>query len=310
MIANVLACSVIHGPTSPSGQRTRTSAAVASPSPRCSQPSSPAGVPAADGHLVLLGSVADSHLDPRADGVDVGRRLTEPDSDPVAHRRRRVSGAGADVAPHRHRLDAVDDDEIEQPVEVEVDEGGAAGPVVADDPGVLGALDEGAVGLPDQQVARITRGVALLGLDVALGDEQVGERVVVDIGELGVPGGGRQDVTAGVGPGGGGAALEGDVLVRRLGGSVGERLQLVVALARQVHLRVAVPGDVLAGDPHSPDLQRLPAVRLGVRPSVSRRARSSTAAPTRRGSSAGRSTSAGRARPVRPQSLNSIDSVQ
>ena len=45
----------------------------------------------------------------------------------------RVGVAAADVAPQRHRLDAVDHDEVEQPVEVEVDEGGAAGPVVADD---------------------------------------------------------------------------------------------------------------------------------------------------------------------------------
>ena len=111
---------------------------------------------------------------PTASTLGAGWRSRTATQLPIA------AGASASPAPTlRHtddRLDAVDDDEIEQPVEVEVDESGAAGPVVADDAGVLGALDERAVGLADQQVARITRGVALLGLDVALGDEQVEER--------------------------------------------------------------------------------------------------------------------------------------
>ena len=95
------------------------------------------------------------------------------------------------------RLDAVDDDEVEQPVEVEIDDGAAPAPLEADDPRLLGTLDERAVGLAEQQVVGVTHRVVLLGLDVALGDEQVEEPVVVDVGELGVPGRGRQHVAAG-----------------------------------------------------------------------------------------------------------------
>ena len=56
-----------------------------------------------------------------------------------------------------------------------------------DDAGRLASFDERAVGLADQQVARVTSGVVRLGVDVALGDEQVDEAVVVDVLELGVP---------------------------------------------------------------------------------------------------------------------------
>ena len=58
--------------------------------------------------------------------------------------------------------------------------------------------------------------------------------------------------------------LERDVPVRRLGRAVVERLELVVALAREEHLRVAIVRHVLTGDSHAPDLQRTPPVGLGV----------------------------------------------
>ena len=129
-------------------------------------------------------------------------------------------GRSASPAPVlRHSVTgsaAVDDDEVEQPIEVEVDERRAACPLVADDAGRLGTFDERAVGLPDEQVAGVACGVAGLVLDIALGDEQIGEGVVVDVGELGVPGGGREHVAAGVRAVGGDPAREGDVLVRRV----------------------------------------------------------------------------------------------
>ena len=224
----------------------------------------PAGVTAADGHLVDRRAIADARLDPRPDGVDVGSRLEQAHGDPRSHRLRTGGVAAAGVPPHRHRRGPVDHHEIEQAVEVEIDEGGATCTVVADDPGVLGALGERAVGLADEQVAGVARGVSLLGLDVALGDEQVREAVVVDVGELGVPGRRRQHVAAGERSVGGGAALEGDVLVGRAGRPVGEGLQLVVALARQEHLGSAVTREVGAGDAHAPDPQWPPPVGLGV----------------------------------------------
>jgi hypothetical protein len=46
--------------------------------------------------------------------------------------------------------------------------------------------------------------------------------------------------------------------------AVGKGFELVVALAREVDLRIAVAVEVLARDAHSPDLERLPAVGRGV----------------------------------------------
>ena len=312
MIANPSASSVIHGPTSPSGQCTRTSALVGVAEPEVQPAELPAGVAAADGDLV---------------DVRCGRRRAPR---PTRRWRRRWApagcsrtasqlpiAAGASASPEptlrhtRDRLDAVDDDEIEQPVEVEVDERGAAGPVVADDPGRLGALDERAVGLPDQQVAGVTRWrsppVRRRCPWRRTGRAKPSLLTSANSACHAVDG---SDVAAGVRPVGGDAALEGDVLVRRLRRPVGERLQLVVALARQVDLGIAVAGDVLAGDAHAPDLQRPPAVGLGVRAAAPRRARPATAGPSRRGSSAGRCVIRRSRWPDRLQSLNSIDSVQ
>ena len=78
--------------------------------------------------------------------------------------------------------------------------------------------------------------------------------------ELGMPGRRGQDVAAGERAVRGDAALEGDVAVGRPARAVGEGLELVVALARQEDLGVAVARDVLAGDAHAPDLHRHPAV--------------------------------------------------
>jgi hypothetical protein len=60
------------------------------------------------------------------------------------------------------------------------------------------------------------------------------------------------------------ATAQGDVAVARFVGTVRQGLELVVALAREVVLRQAVPGDVLTGDAHAPDPHRLPAVRFRV----------------------------------------------
>src|SRR5688500_7708279 len=49
----------------------------------------PPGVTATDGDLPSRQTVADAHLDPGADGVDVGRGLREAQADPVPHRYRR-----------------------------------------------------------------------------------------------------------------------------------------------------------------------------------------------------------------------------
>jgi hypothetical protein len=111
-------------------------------------------------------------------------------------------------------------------------------------------LDERPVGPSDQQVARVPRGEVLLGLDVALGDEQIDDPVVVDVLELGMPCRRGQGIAARVGTRRGHALVDRDVPVGRPAGRVRQRLELVVSLACQIHLGQAVTGDVVAGDAH------------------------------------------------------------
>ncbi len=58
--------------------------------------------------------------------------------------------------------------------------------------------------------------------------------------------------------------LSADVAVRWLAGPAGQGLEAVRALARQVHVRVSVAGDVIAGDSHALDLDLGPPVGGGV----------------------------------------------
>ena len=75
------------------------------------------------------------------------------------------------------------------------------------------------------------------------------------------------------------AAGERDVAVRGLRRTGEQRLELVVALAREVDLRQPVARQVLARDPHAPDLHARPAVGGRVLRAAPRRARRATAAP-------------------------------
>src|SRR4029079_668661 len=90
--------------------------------------------------------------------------------------------------------------------------------------------------------------------------------VSVHVLERRVPGGRCQGHVPGIWAMGGHAALQGDVLVVGSRLAVRERLELVVALARQVVLGIAIAGEVLAGDAHPPDPQGLPALITAVQP--------------------------------------------
>ncbi len=118
-----------------------------------------------------------------------GRRLLEADRRPVTHGRRHVGGARADTSPQADVLPARDLENVEQAVEVEVDHRRPATPGEVDDAGVLGAFDERAIRLADEQVGGVLRREIGHRLDVALGHEEVHEAVVVDVLELGMPGG-------------------------------------------------------------------------------------------------------------------------
>ncbi len=190
----------------------------------------------------------------------------EPHRQPVAHRLRIIGRAGPDVAVQAHVLAPVDDHQVQHPIQVEVGQRATAGTSEADDARVLATLHEGAIHLAHEQVARVAHGVARFRLDVALGHEQVDLAIVVHVRKLGVPGGRRHLHVADVRLVGSGVALDRDVAIPRVGRSIGQGLQAVVGLAGEVDLGITVAVQVVRGDPHAPDVDRLPALLMGVEP--------------------------------------------
>ena len=161
----------------------------APPSPKWIQPSSPPAwpPPTVTSRSTIRSPSLTSIQAPIASGL--GPSLRRRTREPVAHRLR-LSASPAPTLRHSGTFSrAVHLDQVEQAVEVEVDQRRPAAARRVDDAGCLGALDERAVGLAEKQVARVLRGVVGHRLDVALGDEQVHEAVVVDVLELGMPGG-------------------------------------------------------------------------------------------------------------------------
>ena len=158
------------------------------------------GVAAADGNGARHGVVAGLDRDARADGVAVGVGLSELDLQPVAERHVPPSGAGAEIAEEADRRLAVDHDEVEHAVEIEVDERGAASALRRGDAGLSADLGEGPVPPAEEQVVGIVGGELRHRLDVALGDEEIEQAVIVHVGELAVPAGRGAEVAAGIGP--------------------------------------------------------------------------------------------------------------
>jgi hypothetical protein len=97
------------------------------------------------------------------------------------------------------------------PVQVEVGHGGPATTGVVEDAGLVGLLLECPVELAQQEVVRVLLIEVGLGVDVALGNEEIDEAVVVDVHRLGMPGSRPKHVSADERLGCGHAALEGDV---------------------------------------------------------------------------------------------------
>ena len=232
-----------------------------------------AGVAAADGQL----APDRPRRRPGPRSTPRSRRGSAPgcasrSAEPVAHRRRRGRPCPHPTFRHsRRRLAEVDLDEVEQAVEVEVGDGGAAAAGEARAiAGRLGGLDERPVGLAEQEVARVLRRVVGLASTLPFETNRSMNPSLLTSCELRVPGGRGQGIAAGERLGGGDAAPERDVAVRRLARAGGQRLELVVALAREVDLGVAVAGDVLAGDAHAPDLRSGPSRRRRCRAAAAR----------------------------------------
>src|SRR3954469_21758572 len=170
--------------------------------PEMKPPELAAAVAAADRDLPPLDQVADPDHDGGADRVHVRGRRPKAHGQPVAGiarggdspaggvrapaRGRGSDGPGVPPDPHRRSVERFD--EVEAAVEVEVGDGGAAPAIEVEDPGLVGHLDERAIGLAEKQVARVASGVGRVRADVALRDEEVDEAVVIDILEGGMPG--------------------------------------------------------------------------------------------------------------------------
>ena len=176
-----------HGPVPPSGQRTGTSL---SPPRRatCTQPRCPlawppptlvcaAGCPLRCGPRATRRPCRDARRPARTAVGPSGRRL-----------RAERSACPRHVAPEARVARTVDLDQVEHPVEVEVGRHRSAAAAEADQPRLPGALDECAVLLREQQVARVLGCVVGLRVDVALRHVEVGSAIHVGVGELRVPG--------------------------------------------------------------------------------------------------------------------------
>ena len=261
------------------------------------------GVAAADVDEARLALGSRPDRDPRSDGVAVGVRFDEFDLAPVAHRQRRVVAVlGAEVAVKRDVRAAVDLQDVELPVEVEIGDQRPAALESVGDPRLVAGLGEFAVELAEKQVARIIGGEVRHLLEIALGDEDVEEPGVVEVGEFSVPGGRRPLVGARVGNMRGRSDLAGDVSVdRRLPAvaAIGiELLQLLVAHRGEEIFRVARAVEVALGDAHAVDRQMPPAVGAGIEAGRLARIRCATSALRRRGNIAGRWRPAATARPT------------
>ena len=114
-------------------------------------------MPAAVRQLAAPGPLAGPDLDDRADRIDVRRRLSDAQGEPVGT----VGVAarhGSGVPPESDRRAVRGLDQVEPAVDVEVDERGPAGAVKADDPRDVGDLHERAFGLAEQEVAGVLHG--------------------------------------------------------------------------------------------------------------------------------------------------------
>ena len=173
-------------------------------------------VTAADRELTADDAFADADLHPGPDRVNVRWVLRDAERDPVAHRARPRGIARSDVSPQPHRRAVVDLDEVEQPIEVEIGERCPSSSIEAQDAGGIGGLVERPIRLPEEKIARVPLRVLGLRGDVAFGDEEIDETVVVDVRELVVPGRGRPGIATGERLGGVDPALQPDVAIGRM----------------------------------------------------------------------------------------------
>jgi hypothetical protein len=99
------------------------------------------GVPAANQKFLGDCVLPDGHLDSGTDGVRVGSIPGEPQRQPVA--------TGTGIPPNLNVLDPVDNNEIKQPVEVQVDKGRSPAPRRAGHTGISRSLLERPIRLTD-----------------------------------------------------------------------------------------------------------------------------------------------------------------
>ena len=111
-----------------------------------------------------------------------------------------MAGILAGIAPELRRGIAVDDHHVDQPVEVEIGERRTPRLLDAGDAGLVAGFRELAVALLQQQVVGILHREVGHVPDIALGDEQIDEAVIVHVLELRMPGRAGLQVFADIGP--------------------------------------------------------------------------------------------------------------
>ena len=132
----------------------------------------------------------------------------------------------------------------------------------------MSGFGEFAVPPADQQIVRVDRGEVLHLLHIALGEEEIQQPVIVEIGKLGMPAGGRFQVGAFIRPVCRRATVIGDVFIdRAFFVSVAvEHLQFGIAHRGQRIFGIAVAFEVTLRNAHAPDGEMLPAVGARIEP--------------------------------------------
>ena len=130
--------------------------------------------------FLLLDAIPCPHLHLCADGIAIGPFLRQVHPNPMPRRR-------GHVLVQFQRRASVDDHQIEQPVTVEIGQLRTAGSRGGGCPGLHAALDEPAITRAHQQIVRIAHGHSRHLVDIALGDEQIAQTIVIRVAELRMP---------------------------------------------------------------------------------------------------------------------------
>ena len=194
-------------------------------------------------------------LDPRANRVAVCARLLQVDSQVST----RSSGH---VLPNLNRRAAIDDGQIQQTVLVQINQCSTASAMRRRNASSVAGFCPIALTFSDQQRIRIQHRVSGHLFDVALGNKDVVQSVVLNVTKRRVPSGRGTAIFARVGPLRRRAPTIGRINPRRRSRAF-HHLKPLVAHRRQHDIRQTVARHIAAGNAHAPQLVFVPAILFG-----------------------------------------------